>query len=209
MLKIKQSPKLPAEERRQQLLTSAHQLFMKQGYRDTTTDEIARNAGVTKGALYFHYRTKEDILFELIRSTSTERQQRLKDARGSKMHPADVLKLLLSWRETDTYTDSTTYLDFWVQAMSIPRVRNYLKRMYIKGADLVGNTIDPAWAPTPKARKALGSFILALCDGLCVRMVLEKGKFNLNEEVRLVREHVVVMRSRKVESRKPGSRRKK
>ena len=55
MAKIKQSPKMPAEVRREQLMMAARELFVKKGYRDTTTEEIARRARVTKGALYYHF----------------------------------------------------------------------------------------------------------------------------------------------------------
>ncbi len=53
--RIRQSPKRPAGERRDQLLRAAHELFLRQGYRATSTDEIARRAGLTKGAFYFHF----------------------------------------------------------------------------------------------------------------------------------------------------------
>ena len=56
MVKIKQSPKLPAEERKMQLLMSAQKLFTKKGFKETTTNEIAADAKLTKGALYFHFK---------------------------------------------------------------------------------------------------------------------------------------------------------
>ena len=66
MPKIKQSPKLPPELRRHQLLKAARTLFVKKGYQGTTTEQIARRAGLTKGALYHHFTNKEDILMGLL-----------------------------------------------------------------------------------------------------------------------------------------------
>ena len=75
--KIKQSPKMPAEHRREQLLDAAGTLFMKKGYLGTTTEEVARKAGLTKGGLYFHFKNKEELLFELVKQMHEELQKNL------------------------------------------------------------------------------------------------------------------------------------
>ncbi|HEY4928306.1 MAG TPA: helix-turn-helix domain-containing protein [Acidimicrobiales bacterium] len=43
------------------MIDSARELFGDQGYADTSTDEIVARAGVTKGALYHHFRGKDDL----------------------------------------------------------------------------------------------------------------------------------------------------
>ena len=47
---------------RDRILSVALRLFATQGYANTSLREIADELGVTKAALYFHYKTKEDIL---------------------------------------------------------------------------------------------------------------------------------------------------
>jgi len=49
------------EETRTALLASARELFGANGYLPTSLDEIAARAGVTKGALYHHFRGKADL----------------------------------------------------------------------------------------------------------------------------------------------------
>ncbi len=49
------------EVTRSALIDSARELFGDQGYADTSTDEIVARAGVTKGALYHHFRGKDDL----------------------------------------------------------------------------------------------------------------------------------------------------
>ena len=46
---------------RSALIDAARELFGNQGYGDTSTDEIVTRAGVTKGALYHHFRGKDDL----------------------------------------------------------------------------------------------------------------------------------------------------
>lgn len=44
------------------IMRSAEELFMRQGYEKTSMQEIASHSGLTKGALYHHFASKEDLL---------------------------------------------------------------------------------------------------------------------------------------------------
>src|SRR5262249_17513985 len=44
----------------------AVELFIEQGYEATSLREIAEKLGVTKAALYYHFKTKEDIIASLV-----------------------------------------------------------------------------------------------------------------------------------------------
>ena len=46
---------------RQALLETARRLFTRDGFQATRTEEIAEQAGLTRGALYHHFRDKEDL----------------------------------------------------------------------------------------------------------------------------------------------------
>ncbi|GAB2955814.1 TetR family transcriptional regulator [Streptomyces pseudoechinosporeus] len=50
---------------RQRIQDVALELFAEQGYEKTSLREIAERLNVTKAALYYHFRTKEDILISL------------------------------------------------------------------------------------------------------------------------------------------------
>jgi TetR/AcrR family transcriptional repressor of mexJK operon len=54
------------------ILEVARQAFLKQGYAATTTDEIQRNAGVSKATIYAHYPSKS-LLFEAVIATECNR----------------------------------------------------------------------------------------------------------------------------------------
>ena len=51
---------------REQIRTIALELFAEHGYDKTSLREIAERLGVTKAAVYYHFRTKEEILVSLI-----------------------------------------------------------------------------------------------------------------------------------------------
>jgi TetR/AcrR family transcriptional regulator len=53
-------------EREDRILKAAQELILAQGFANTTIDEIADRADVSKGAVYLHYRTKDDIYFSIV-----------------------------------------------------------------------------------------------------------------------------------------------
>jgi AcrR family transcriptional regulator len=53
-------------EARDELLTAALRVFARRGYRQAGVDEIAAEAGYSKGALYWHFAGKEELLLALI-----------------------------------------------------------------------------------------------------------------------------------------------
>lgn len=61
--------RLPAAQRREQLLDTAAKLFALHGYAGATTAQIARAAGVTEPIIYRHFQSKRDLFIALIERT--------------------------------------------------------------------------------------------------------------------------------------------
>ena len=66
-------------------MTAAIDSFARLGYQGTSIDRIAREAGVTKGAVYYHFRDKEELLFEAVKDRIGGFEQQVLEA----VTPAD------------------------------------------------------------------------------------------------------------------------
>ena len=55
-----------ADERKKEILDIAEELFVKKGYDNTSTSDILERAGIARGTLYYHFKSKEEILDALI-----------------------------------------------------------------------------------------------------------------------------------------------
>jgi AcrR family transcriptional regulator len=66
-------------ERRQKLLASALKLFVAKGVTDTSTAEIAREAGVAAGTLFLYFPTKQVLLDELILGIGREQSAHIQE----------------------------------------------------------------------------------------------------------------------------------
>jgi AcrR family transcriptional regulator len=56
---------LDKDTRREQILDAAVKLFITQGYENSSVDEIAKEAGLSKGSIYWYFKSKLEILFEI------------------------------------------------------------------------------------------------------------------------------------------------
>src|SRR5205085_9831665 len=100
------APQSPARmrkaDRKRQLLAHAKQLFVTLGYQDTTTEKIARAAGVSEPVLYRHFENKKALFLEVlqeIRAATLTRWQ------AETAAPSDPLAKL--HRIADLYLDTT------------------------------------------------------------------------------------------------------
>jgi AcrR family transcriptional regulator len=57
-----------------QILEAARQAFVKTGVAKTSVDQIARSAGIAKGTIYLYYKSKDDILRQLLDADLAELQ---------------------------------------------------------------------------------------------------------------------------------------
>src|SRR4051794_37247650 len=64
---------------RQRLLAAASKVFAKHGYRAASVDQVAAEAGFSKGAMYWHFGSKEDLLHALIDERVGDRTQAMLD----------------------------------------------------------------------------------------------------------------------------------
>ena len=51
------------------MLRAAAEVFSKRGFKDASVDEIAARAGYSKGALYWHFKSKDALFFALMDAT--------------------------------------------------------------------------------------------------------------------------------------------
>ena len=59
-----------AQERRNEILDVAERLFAKKGFDNTSTNDILDEVGIARGTLYYHFKSKEDILDAMIERIS-------------------------------------------------------------------------------------------------------------------------------------------
>ena len=67
-----------AEKTKQMILDAGFRIFAEQGYYHTSIEDIAKAAHVTRGAVYWHFKNKEDFILAMADSIYTETSERIK-----------------------------------------------------------------------------------------------------------------------------------
>ncbi|MCU6708734.1 TetR/AcrR family transcriptional regulator [Paenibacillus sp. J5C_2022] len=76
-----------AEERRNEILDAADELFGRKGYDGTSTNDILEKVGIARGTLYHHFKSKGDIMDALIERYSDRLLHAAKEAAADKSVP--------------------------------------------------------------------------------------------------------------------------
>ncbi|RKN45427.1 TetR/AcrR family transcriptional regulator [Micromonospora endolithica] len=110
---------------RQRLLDAAESLFAERGIHQTSLDEVAAEAGLTKGAIYANFDGKTGLLRAIL-------ERRRTDARAADTNPAtstvgwlshlgDTYELALAQPETRRF--AMALVEFWLYGMRTPAAR--------------------------------------------------------------------------------------
>lgn len=67
------------EERKNDILTAAMELFKEKGYGKTAVSDIVKAAGIAQGTFYIYYKNKEDVFISVIENTREKIIQQLID----------------------------------------------------------------------------------------------------------------------------------
>jgi AcrR family transcriptional regulator len=85
----------PQAKKRARILGAATKLFMAQGYKKTSIDEVALAAHVAKGTVYLYYPSKADLLVHVIALEKTALTHRFEPLLTGAIPPADRLRQYL------------------------------------------------------------------------------------------------------------------
>jgi AcrR family transcriptional regulator len=80
------------ERTRAALVAAARTLFATHGFAGTATEEVVRTAGVTRGALYHHFRDKQDLFAAVYEAIEKELAEQLLGALAAVRDPVELLR---------------------------------------------------------------------------------------------------------------------
>ncbi|MFI6181710.1 TetR/AcrR family transcriptional regulator [Nonomuraea sp. NPDC051191] len=82
MARAGRPPQDPARhaERAHRILDAAAELILRWGYDKTTVDDVARRAGVAKGTIYLHWKTRDELFAALLRRERVLMLDRVREA---------------------------------------------------------------------------------------------------------------------------------
>lgn len=93
------------EQKRQELLQAAEEIFLRYGYRRTTLDDLSEAVGMRKSSLYHYFKGKDELFVETIRFLHRSVIEKVKNALDSGRTIKEAM--LNSTRVISYYVDQT------------------------------------------------------------------------------------------------------
>jgi AcrR family transcriptional regulator len=146
--------RLPRRERRVQLLQSALEVFVAQGYHAAAMDDIAERAGVSKPVLYQHFPGKLDLYLALLDSACDEVidncRRALAETDDNKTRVAAAMAAFYSYVAGER---GAFRLVFESDLTSEPAVREHVERVTSECAAMIADVIhDDTGLPAEQSR---------------------------------------------------------
>jgi TetR/AcrR family transcriptional regulator, acrAB operon repressor len=182
--------KAEAEATRSRILDAAEQVFHAQGVAGTSLQQIAQVAGVTRGAIYWHFKDKADVfdaMFERVRLPIELGQARLRGDETSsplqevRLRMLDILSRVAQDAQLQRVLDIATCKIEYVGELAPVRLRR-LKARQSYQLELTqtlrrGQRQGEVVAQPAAAQLAIG--VHALLDGLVQNWLLDPAAFDL------------------------------
>lgn len=166
------------------ILRASAECFSKNGFNGTTMDQIAKKARVSKGALYWHFKSKEELFVKLKEQRiiqAMETLEKLYTSLGtfdSKL--AKGFELSFSSLTPRQRKKARLNMEFWVAAPKISGLSKILNDQYNRLQALLQSTIEEAIVKGELRKeidsKSLSAILIATLDGLELHWaILEKN----------------------------------
>ena len=176
------------EERRTQILEAAVQVFAERGFHQARMDDIAERSGLSKGALYLYYKSKDAIIAALMRSLFT---LELRGTRALLDAPDPVAeRLIVITRMFTSELERMSFalpvlLEFYAVAARQRAVCQFLSEMFSEYQDLLQAFIQQGidrGELRPADPGDVAVTLTALYEGLAVIWVMAPHALNLSEQ---------------------------
>lgn len=162
------------EKKKGQILKAALDCFSKNRIDTVTMDVIAKEAGISKGLIYFYYKSKDDLIYELCESWCRENDEAL-----FKMAVECDLKELIYeypkflFEHTMINTHHQFFLQLWSRSIEDEQLRKRLAKMHDdhhrKHVEFLKTAVKKEFLKEDTDVESLATLFHAVFDGLLIQ----------------------------------------
>jgi len=170
------SARLPAEQRRSQLLDVAIEIFGDRGFHATSMDDIAVAAGVTKPVLYQHFPSKRALYRELLDDVDRRLTDRIVTATGGAASGRErVQEGFAAYFRFVADHRAAFRLLFGASVRNDPEFASVAEATIERIADLIAALIDID-AAAPEHRRTLAHAMVGMAESTSRQLVNDEGE---------------------------------
>ena len=170
-------------ERAERIVDAMRRSVARRGVAGSTFDRVAREAGVSRGLLHYHFGTKEKLLVEVVRRESELRIAALEEQLSGATTADDFVDLLATALRETVKNDPdyvTVLFELFTLSLRNQEVAAELAELHRRVREHVGELLATKQAEgvlhLRAEPEAIADVLFSLADGVAVRMLTEPDR---------------------------------
>ncbi|MHB8572078.1 MAG: TetR/AcrR family transcriptional regulator [Candidatus Dormibacteria bacterium] len=170
------SPAPGAGERREEILTAAFRCLARSGLSDVTMQQIADQAGVSKGMLHYYFENKDNLIAELLEVQCRLFVDHLRAALAVETEPRQRISRGLDevWSMGMAQRDYfIVFFEMLAHGARHPAVGQRVSRLYREYRQLVEDEVGRLELPPGRSPAALAAVVVAGIEGVVLQAIAD------------------------------------
>ena len=176
---------------KKRIVDAAKTVVSEQGVQRATLRAIAAEAGISIGTLYYYYRTKDDLLYDIIDSHTSESYFIAEAFKSGKMNKDFSEEGLINYlsekikERVDGFEDNRILFYLIQEAiMGNDNIKENIQKKYRLWVDSIETILQEIFeVPASKTMRATAMIINAAIDGFMLQKLLAVDESDLNSEL--------------------------
>jgi AcrR family transcriptional regulator len=176
------------DERRRQILVGIFHAVVKSGYANCTITEISEAANLSRGILHYYFKSKKEMLLELMTSLGNVHYDGLVRIIEETEDVREKLKSIVRFQymdESKPFHDTAgVWVEFWGQVPHDPEVREVIRTIQTRLRDLISGLIESGMEQgvfRPVDPRNTASVIMSMMEGPTLQWNVDHKSVNIRE----------------------------
>jgi AcrR family transcriptional regulator len=193
--RLQTSLETPPADTRTRIMEAGAAVFARLGYHNTSLDKVAADAGLTKGAVYWHFSSKQELFLAILDHHLNKQLRVLPRQLDQALLSADPESALADWLAAQFCLPGEEdgrpmlFLEF-VTSSREPEVRDRLRKVHglmLDGAAAYFEEIQrKGWIRPDLDSQAVAIMVDALLKGLVVEWLIDPGRVQAKDMFRTI-----------------------
>lgn len=158
------------------IMAAARTLMEDRGVKQTTLADIARQAGVSRGTLFYHYASKSDLIYDLLERHLSDLTDAIFASLPRRRDAADLAGVVENVLKGLVQDGGSGRMNLYLLQEAIIENRELKDRFAVKYQTwrelIAGQLVRVFEIADPRRLSALSALLLAVIDGLTVQALL-------------------------------------
>lgn len=196
-------PRVGKPDLKRELLAAGLRCFARRGFHAATMDDIATEAGVSKGAIYWHYKDKQELFLSIMRERGAALEaagaQAMDGFTPGQADPGDLLKAIMM-AIFEFYSENRPFASLIGLLRSgkdapfgealFRELVDFYRRARAQFVPLFAHGIEHGYF-VEAAPQALSAWVLASIDGMVMQWVIDPDEMDLKSAAAVLCEQFV------------------